>query len=216
MSIEIILGFLTGSLATQLVPKVLEMIQKSKEHKYSLEKIFFEKKLQAAEIGIAHWYGSGLIAKEMVRLLQLSASNEIVSQQIILEVQAELNNELKKIRQIQSNAHFSFPLYFEMDNSFLWGTEAFEKYLNSLSAAHIVGVEIDGLITRKEQGAIDSELDDRILELKKSLLNHCRDMNDAIESNIKSVNKLVTTARHDLKRYEHRSFWRSGFLKKST
>jgi hypothetical protein len=53
---EAIMGGLVGSIFTVIITKILEIIQKSKEHKYSLQKTFFEKKLQSAEAAVAQWY----------------------------------------------------------------------------------------------------------------------------------------------------------------
>lgn len=204
MSNETIIGFLTGSLATGLVTKVLEMIQKSKEHKYSLEKAFFEKKLLAAEAVVAYWYGSSLMATNMATLFRLSVDNENISQPIILSAQAELNNEMKKIQQIQSNAHFSFPLYFDLEDSFLWSGEAFEAYVSATSAAYIIANRIDNFTGGESQGASESGDAAEIAQLKEELFIHIEKMVGAIETNKKLVSGLIRKAKLELKQYERK------------
>ena len=49
LTVITLLSGLLGSILTVVLSKALELIQKSKEHKYSLQKLFFEKKLNAAE-----------------------------------------------------------------------------------------------------------------------------------------------------------------------
>lgn len=53
MTLDTLVAGLLGAVVTIIVTRVLDLIQKSKEHKYSLQKLFFEKKLQAAEASVA-------------------------------------------------------------------------------------------------------------------------------------------------------------------
>jgi len=50
-----ILGGFIGSTLTVLITKSLEILQKSKEHKYNFQTLFFNKKLAAAETTVMQY-----------------------------------------------------------------------------------------------------------------------------------------------------------------
>lgn len=62
------LGGLIGSILTVVISKSLEIFQKSKEHKYDLQRQFFVKKLSAAEATV----------------MQYSLMSDAISQLIVL------------------------------------------------------------------------------------------------------------------------------------
>src|SRR5690625_7256892 len=114
-----IFGGLIGSVLTVVIGKSLEILQKSKEHKYELEKQFFVKKLSAAEAAV----------------MQYSLLSDALSQLIILysryaayetDVGKQLNeNLLKQINEkiaLSNNASFNIAnalgLYFDLDYYF--------------------------------------------------------------------------------------------------
>lgn len=53
---QAILGGLVGSALTVLISRIFDIIQKKNEHKYSLKKSFFERKLCVAEATISQRY----------------------------------------------------------------------------------------------------------------------------------------------------------------
>lgn len=58
MIIDALLGGLIGSTLTVVSKELLEIFRDSKQHSYSLQKYYFEKKLKAAEAASSVWLKS--------------------------------------------------------------------------------------------------------------------------------------------------------------
>lgn len=67
---DAIIGGIIGSVITILLSKVLDMIQKSKEHKYNLSTIYFEKKLNALEALASKYYRINVALRGMSVMLE--------------------------------------------------------------------------------------------------------------------------------------------------
>jgi CII-binding regulator of phage lambda lysogenization HflD len=60
--------FVIGSLLTVITTKFLEMYQTSRSHKYTLKKIYFEKKISAAEEAVTDLYQEVNGIRKFIRL----------------------------------------------------------------------------------------------------------------------------------------------------
>ena len=69
-----LLSALISSIITIGITKVLDLIQKRQEYKYSLQKIFVEKKLEMAEDMVAFFYRTKMVYQSMSRLLEKAPS----------------------------------------------------------------------------------------------------------------------------------------------
>ena len=113
------LGGLIGSILTVVISKSLDILQKSKEHKYDLQKQFFTKKLTAAEITVMQY---NMMSDAITQLIVLYGRYE----QNDTEIGSQLNdNLLKQIEEktlLANNASLSLSnaisLYFDLKSDF--------------------------------------------------------------------------------------------------
>lgn len=114
-----ILGGLIGSIITVVVTKLLEILQKSKEHKYSLQKSFFEKKLAAAEATITQYT---ILSGALVNLSILYGRIHNESNDVEDSLQSNLHEQAMQQLAVANNASFivanSVTLYFDLMTEF--------------------------------------------------------------------------------------------------
>jgi len=114
-----ILGGLIGSILTVLISKMLDVFQKSKEHKYSLEKSFFEKKLLAAEATITQYT---ILSTSLTNLSVLYERIHNETDEIEEYLQDTLYQQAMQNLEVANNASFivanSVTLYFDLDAKF--------------------------------------------------------------------------------------------------
>lgn len=114
-----ILGGLIGSIVTVVVTKLLEIFQASKSHKYELDRIFFEKKLAAAELAMTQYT---ILSNSLINLAVLfeRANNE--SNPIEDYLQTHLHQQATQQIELANNASFiisnSIALYFDIKSQF--------------------------------------------------------------------------------------------------
>lgn len=114
-----ILGGLIGSIVTVIITKLLDILQKSKEHKYTLERSFFERKLLAAEATITQYTILSTALANMTVLYEriLNESNEMEDL-----LQDTLHQQAMQQLEIANNASFivanSVTLYFDLNSQF--------------------------------------------------------------------------------------------------
>jgi hypothetical protein len=114
-----ILGGLIGSILTVVVTKLLEILQKSKEHKYTLQKSFFEKKLLAAEATITQYT---ILSNALTNLAVLYERIHNETNEVEDYLQDTLHQQAMQQLEVANNASFivanSVTLYFDLDTQF--------------------------------------------------------------------------------------------------
>lgn len=114
-----ILGGLIGSILTVVVTKLLEILQKSKEHKYTLQKSFFEKKLLAAEATITQYT---ILSNALTNLAVLYERIHNETNEVEDYLQNTLHQQAMQQLEVANNASFivanSVTLYFDLDTQF--------------------------------------------------------------------------------------------------
>jgi hypothetical protein len=206
MLIEVILGSLTGSILTIIVTKTLDMVQKGKEYKYSLQKSFFEKKLQAAEAAVAQWY---CIASSLGALASLYERMSSKEKELELEVFRVMNDafstQLQQITQASSQIAHSILLYFDVDDSTFWNYEPLKKYLDCLSSLMASGASLKVMLevydlskgTQYEEMARNEV--SGILEQCKP---HFKDLSNILDQMREEILALLRKVRIEMKKYE--------------
>jgi len=123
LSVITLLSGLLGSILTIVLTKVLDLFQKSKEHKYSLQKVFFERKLNAAETATIQFQ---ILANACFNLSVLfERLNNEDDQEDAEEnfLDKHLFEQVTQQTEVANNASFlianSVTLYFDLDNAFV-------------------------------------------------------------------------------------------------
>jgi formate/nitrite transporter FocA (FNT family) len=114
-----ILGGLIGSILTVAITKLLDILQKSKEHQYNLERSFFEKKLLAAEATITQYT---ILSNALTNLAVVYERLNNETNEVEDYLQNTLHQQAMQQLEVANNASFivanSVTLYFDLDTQF--------------------------------------------------------------------------------------------------
>lgn len=200
-----ILGGLIGSILTVLINKGFEMLQKSKEHKYHLQKTFFENKLRAAEAAVSQWTNvatsTGSLATLYNRMKETDDFNPTIFQTFNDQYSAQINNAVNATGLIAS----SILLYFDIDQDSFWDNKPLETLFESLSNIQNLSEQLDLLYDQQArvvgteyEGIVQKEIDRLFEEAKKELENLSKVIEDA---RIEMV-KYIGSVRDEMKKFE--------------
>ena len=127
MTSDVIIGFLTGSLLTEVVRESIRLFTKGIEHKKDLAKLTYERKLQMAENAMAYYY------TYYERLIEIKKSYQIYVKKLekfeiddaemikdLIEKNNKLLSDLSHDKYLDINAVF---LYFNLDHDNYWGEQ---------------------------------------------------------------------------------------------
>jgi hypothetical protein len=112
---------LISSLATIFFTNYFELIKNKKQHRYSIEKLYFEKKVNAAELIVSQLsYLSGAIMHCSILLERLKEKNHIAEENLF---EANVNENLestinKQLKQAENSTFIisnTLMLYFDID-----------------------------------------------------------------------------------------------------
>lgn len=130
-----ILGGLIGSILTVVIGKSLEILQKSKEHKYELEKQFFVKKLSAAEATVMQY---SLLSDALSQLIILYSRYEAyetdIGKQLNDDLLKQIDEKIALANKASLNIANAISLYFDLQSDFSKNQiiSSFYDTLNSL------------------------------------------------------------------------------------
>lgn len=130
-----VLGGLIGSILTVVISKSLEIFQKSKEHKYELEKQFFLKKLSAAEAAVMQY---SLFSDALSQLIIIYSRYETYETDIGKQLNKNLLEQIDEKIALANNASLNIAnaisLYFDLQSDFSKNQiiSSFYDTLNSL------------------------------------------------------------------------------------
>ena len=203
---ETLLGGLIGSLLTVVATKLLDLFQKSKEHKYSLQSAYFVKKIQAAEAAVSQWYIYAASSGGLSTLYEQLAVDKNFELEVFNAMNTAFLAQLNKVQEASITAH-SFLLYFDVDHDEFWNNEAMKKYLSLLSSIQALNIRhqvwlqvLDKHKGTPEEQIITQELD-RVWKEARPLVGELGIVVDQMRS---GAIKLLGQARQEMKKYEPR------------
>ena len=139
---KILWGFV-GSIVTILVTKIFEIYKNHRDNKFSLQKMYFEKKLNAAEEAISDLYEEITGISLYIRVYEKLAKSDIEKIPFIfkeLEIfSKDTKNALEASRKIANRMY----LYFDFD-------EYLEKVDSDLNTLLNISIEIRSLDSEME------------------------------------------------------------------
>lgn len=106
---------LLGSVITIVIKKLFEIYQTSKENKFTLRKIYFEKKIIAAEEAITDLYNELNGISKFMRVYNKIANSKIEDFPFIYKEMEYLNEETKKAIDATDKIAHRMYLYFDFD-----------------------------------------------------------------------------------------------------
>jgi hypothetical protein len=204
--LETLLGGLIGSIITVVLTKILDLIQKSKEHKYSLQRAFFDKKLQAAEAAVSHL---SMLTSAIGEFIVLHGQEYDTGQEVPYEVYKVMTESAsgswEKIREASNGLTNSLSLYFDVNEPFFWEQDHPKKLLSYLST-------FQSSITQKhflmdvEEKLEGTQFEGYFREHIATLDNKTNESGKEFVSLIKEVNKeicdVIKKIRAEMKKYD--------------
>ena len=176
-----ILGGLVGSILTVVVTKLLDIFQSSKQHQYSLEQKFFEKKLAAAETAMTQY---SILSTALTNLSVLYDRMNNDSNDIEDSLQSTLANQCQQQLELATNASFtlanSITLYFDLQTEFNQNTIVKEFYtlLGKL-----------GPLTQNCQLTLETYINSKGKVNEQSALKLFNDAEEKFEAGLKDVSE---------------------------
>lgn len=201
-----ILGGLIGSTLTVIISKLLELFQKSKEHKFTLQKIFFEKKLLAAEATITQYT---ILSNAFTSLIILH--EKLISDNLQTEdsVKNTLLKEILRLQEVSMNSSFiitnSINLYFDFNNNQLANNDIFNFY-NVLGSSQINITYVNECYNNYE---VEEDEKSRELKFQSYLI-----ANDELKSKLQQLSfayysfnnhlkAIIKEIREEMKKYDY-------------
>jgi len=206
MSIELLLGGLIGSIITIVIIKALDMIQKGREHRFSLQKSYFEKKLQAAETVLTKWDHTVSILSSLIGLYErISTKEKELEYELFRMTNESFTSNLQQIAKASNEVSNIILLYFPTEGSAYLNSEAFKRFLDRLSSIKALDISLKFALdfydkfrgTKHEEDAW-SEVE-RIIKEYQSNLN---DLSSILNEAHKEMMNLMEKIREEMKKYE--------------
>jgi hypothetical protein len=187
-----LLSGLVGSVLTVFVTKILDIVQKRQEHRHSLQKLFFEKKLQAADSAMALFSNVSTAAKATKTLFELITDERLLTSKFYIGL---LFNEIQSIvEKFRIHDISSLPLCFDLEKD----EECIYILMNiihSWSSLEILHMKLKAV--NKGMNNIDDEKKARDLVIK-----HFEVLSENIEAIEKTISNYSDKIRLDLKRFK--------------
>lgn len=203
---DAVLGGLIGSLATIAITKLLELLQKSKEHKYSLQKAFFVKKLETAEVAVRQWYVLSTSIGGLAKMYERAPVDEVgYDPEVFNAMHLKLTELVNQVDLSANSVANSFLLYFDMDEESLWDMNSLDKYFEKLSdivtsanelryyeelVPSIVGTEHEAIVNQ------------RIIEISKNLGPELVALAGIMREMQQGVIDLLSKVRKEMSKYD--------------
>lgn len=201
-----ILGGLIGSVGTVVFSKLLEIFQLSKQHKYSLQKLFFEKKLAAAEATITQNTILSIAIMNLAILYERINNDPTDFENYISEnLGAQVYEQLKIANNASLSVASSVTLYFDLEIKFNKNQVIREFYnllgrMGLLTEAKDLAYEnyVKLIGTKNEQIALVQY--DKTLNEVNTLMNSISEAYSKFDT---LLNNIISQIRDDMRKFDY-------------
>lgn len=201
-----ILGGLIGSILTVVVTKLLEILQKSKEHKYTLEKSFFEKKLLAAEATITQYT---ILSNALTNLAVLYERINIETNEMEDYLQNTLHQQAMQQLEVANNASFivanSVTLYFDLNTQFNQN-QIIRDFYNLLGAIQPL-TETRDITFQHYESVIGTDLEEPVYQLFLQSDQQLNNLMQSISSSYIAFNNqlmnVIGQIRNEMRKFDY-------------
>lgn len=196
-SSTVVLVGLASSIITIGISKVLDLIQRRQEHRYSLQKTFFEKKLEMAEQLVAFFYRMRMICQSLKLLLEKTPDMARIStgRDWILSQVEEIGKRANKLVEETNSAAFASPLYFDLDEM-----DSFSSDLQQIVTDSLVSLyqKLEGLPTEENLSEAKIAEVTKILAEWFAMLKATKLLIDSAEA---KMDKFIRSVRSEMGKY---------------
>ncbi len=188
---------LAGSILTIVFSKALDFIQKRQEHKYSLQKVFFEKKMGVAEVIVAN-FRKTIDLMEATSPILRKIHDPVTTDQsrkLLESLMQALTSQARKMLQETEECYYAAPLYFDTENLDRVRSLLNEKIADSLVLFGLLGKKLDAV------GAVNVSTEDlEVIICQFSEL--LKDIMATLESSKLVMGKFVHDLRDEMEKYK--------------
>ncbi|HNR14252.1 MAG TPA: hypothetical protein PLG17_12540 [Thermodesulfobacteriota bacterium] len=143
IALESLFGALAGSLITIILTRAFSILQRKSEQKLVLERLFFERKLQAAEHAMSQWHASAALLQGIVALYErITTKEREVEFQLFRVTSDALTSQWLKISQAANDLANTVVVYFDPEESAFINAEVFKKLLDLLASIRSLDVSL--------------------------------------------------------------------------
>lgn len=206
MEWKLILSGLIGSIATIALTKVLELIQSSKQHKYSLQKAFFERKINAGETAVAQWtmLRSTMMTLSTLFEKALEISSEL-GQQFAQDTFNDLNKKIKEAQTATYHLASAVYFYFDIEDEKLWDNNTLINFVESLEHFGQLSANYNELLDhylKLPNNAPVEEIEKQLDVYEGQMNSKLKEMAKLFSDASEEYGKLLKQIRKDIKKYD--------------
>jgi len=206
MSGEVLIGGLVGSLLTIIAVKALDVAQKRREHRFALQKSYFQKKLQAAETALAKWDSTASALSGLIALYERIVTKEKELEYDLFRMSSEaFSAQLKDIAQASNEIANIVLLYFDTDDTATLNSEAFKKFLDRLSSIKSLDIPMRFALDFYEKFRGSSHEDEAWREVERIVKEYqacLKDLSSLLNGAHREMVDLIGRTRKAMKKYE--------------
>jgi hypothetical protein len=206
MPIEALLAGLISSLITIVATKLLEIFQKSREHKYSLKRALFEKKLQSAEAAVMEWHSIASSCSALAGIYeQLSAKDTEIEGDVAVQLTEVFYERIQKAHSIANQLSDTVFLYFDIDDSPFYESESLNKLVLVFTKLSALSESFEILKKLKEQTkhpVTEKAIQAQMERIQDEAIIQARDLSMIFDKAYKEMVKLIRKLRADLRRFD--------------
>ena len=209
MTTDIIFGFLSGSLATEIAREIFRFLTWSREFKKELQKLTHERKLQKAENAIDYhwtWY-ERLNELKAPYLAYINAIEDITFNndkiQHIIEINSSLLNEISQSKYLDIKA---FYLYFDIkDNDSIFSDADATAFIQALTDIEKMEDRIKMVVKMANQDDITITQELHCMfdayKLSRDFATGLKDLIVLIDKHLDSITATITDLKAQMKMY---------------
>jgi len=206
MSAEVLIGGLVGSLLTIIIVKALDLAQKRREHRFSLQKSYFQKKLQAAETALAKWDSTASALSGLITLYErVVAKEKELEYELFRMTNESFIAQLKDIAQASNEIANIVLLYFDTGETATLNSEAFKKFLDRLSSIRSLDIPMRFALDFYEKFRGSRHEDEAWREVERIVKEYqacLNDLSSLLNEAHREMIDLIGRTRKAMKRYE--------------
>lgn len=199
-----ILGGIIGSILTVVITKLIDLLQKSKEHKYALGKMFFEKKLNAAEIITTQYQILSSAFLHLSILFERLNQDETETDGVGNHLLETVNKQLEVANNASLILGNSIGLYFDYQSTFS-SSETIKEFYKDLGKLQVISERASnsfavyaGSIGSEMEGKANENWEKEEVELEATQKQLAKRYQEFSEE----INLLLAQIRKEMKKFE--------------
>ena len=182
----------------------MQIYQKKKEHQHSLERLYFEKKIQALENAVAEWFSFTSSFTSFTALFEQMSGESELDPETFLQQGNLIHSEIENFLETSNNLSKTVCLYLDVDESF-WDDDYMKNFysilasINGLSRQMNINIEIYNKFKDTEHA---TKARKNVGEIHKQMQKGFKELSILTDKYRVDLIKLIQHARKVISKYE--------------